>query len=181
MLELEDGVHFRGGVAEENGAIGKRVLAETGFAAKGNTMFAVVGVGAGDDPFAKVGDFEGLEEQADDFGFGGFSGDLEVEAHFVRVPSAECRVTLLRRGYGGQGSGDWRCGGDGIEVGAGLKTGAPWGEEVAEFGGFGGDDEEGGGVGAEGADFAGALGFEGPMGSFGPVDDFAGLTSDIGF
>ena len=30
LLELEDGVHFRGGVAEEDGAIGERVLAEAG-------------------------------------------------------------------------------------------------------------------------------------------------------
>jgi len=76
LLELEDGVHFRGSVAEENGAIGERVFVEAGFAAERNTMFAVVGVGAGDDPFAEVGDFEGLEEQADDFGVGGLALDV---------------------------------------------------------------------------------------------------------
>ena len=54
-------------------------------------------------------------------------------------------------------------------------------EKVAEFGGFAGDHEEGGGVGAVGADFAGALAFEGPGGAFLPVDDFAGLAGDFGF
>ena len=35
-------------------------------------------------------------------------------------------------------------------------------------------------MGAVGADFAGALAFEGPGRAFGPVDDFAGFAGDFG-
>lgn len=164
--EAERGLACDGGEADfgelfESPAFGSRIAGEVSLlreVGEWDTMFAVSGDGAGDEPGFAVGLAEGLEEEAGGFGRGRFGLEEELEGGFERVAGDDFGLehrfgTRFLLGFWG-----------------GLKSRAP--EDSSEGVGFASEKESRGGVGAVVGVVAGAEGVEVVGVAFGPEVDF---------